>query len=126
MAHIHNLPINIRSKDKIINSLLYKYKQYDLLIEPDIKDIYSEIDIVLKKIAVKVVPDYLSNDQENINHKNANSSPVRQRYLSKDVLLWRTLDAQEIFEPDLYTENEVNKVRVEQKELAELSPAAQL
>jgi hypothetical protein len=74
-----------------------------LLIEPDIKDIYSEIDIVLKKIAVKVVPDYLSNEQENINTSNTHSSPVRERYLSKDVLLWRNLDAEEIFEPELYT-----------------------
>ena len=77
MALLHNLPIHIRSKDKIINSLLYKYKEYDLLIEPDIKDIYSEIDIVLKKIAVKVVPDYLSNEQENINTSNTHHSPVR-------------------------------------------------
>ena len=55
----HDLPLNIRSKDKLINSLLYKYKEYDLLVEPDLSDIYGEIDIALKKITVKVVPNFL-------------------------------------------------------------------
>ena len=62
---MHNLPINIRSKDKYINELLYKYKEYDLLVEPNLEDIYSEIDMVLKKVAVKVVPDYVKNQVEN-------------------------------------------------------------
>ena len=62
---MHNLPINIRSKDKYINELLYKYKEYDLLVEPNLEDIYSEIDMVLKKVAVKVVPNYVKNQEEN-------------------------------------------------------------
>lgn len=55
----------MREKDKIINTLLYKYKEYDLLIEPDLSDIYNEIDIALKKVIVKVVPNYLENQNNN-------------------------------------------------------------
>jgi hypothetical protein len=61
LVKLHKLPIHIRSKDRIINSLLYRYKEYDLLVEPNLDDIYQEVDIALKKIAVKVVPDYLDN-----------------------------------------------------------------
>ena len=43
--------------------MLYKYKEEDLLIEPDLEDIYKDIDIVMKKIAVKVVPNYLENER---------------------------------------------------------------
>lgn len=63
MINLHNLPLNIRSKDKVINQLLYKYKEYDLLVEPDLKEIYSEIDMALKKMVVKVVPNYLENEK---------------------------------------------------------------
>lgn len=62
---IQDLPIKMREKDKIINTLLYKYKEYDLLIEPDLSDIYNEIDIALKKVIVKVVPNYLENQNNN-------------------------------------------------------------
>ena len=62
---MHGLPLNIRSKDKIINSFLYKYREEELLEEPNLEDIYSEIDMVLKKVAVKVVPDYLDNQHLN-------------------------------------------------------------
>ena len=72
MMNLHNLPLNIRAKDKIINSLLYKYKEYDLLVEPDLKEIYHEIDMTLKKIAVKVVPNYLENETENNNSITGN------------------------------------------------------
>lgn len=120
------MPLNIRSKDKIINSLLHKYKELDLLVEPDLEDIYGEIDMVMKKVAVKVVPNYLDNQDQNKIAVNNNSSEVKERIISKDLLLWRTLDAEEIFEPDLYNEDEVNKVKIEQKELAELSPSSVL
>lgn len=53
--------MHIRRNDKIINELIYKYKQFDLLVEPDLEDIYKEIDIALKRINVKLVPDYLKN-----------------------------------------------------------------
>lgn len=59
---IQDLPLKIRENDKIINNLLYKYKEYDLLVEPDLSDIYNEIDIALKKVIVKVVPNYLENE----------------------------------------------------------------
>lgn len=58
---LYDLPVHIRKNDKIINQLLYKYKEYDLIIEPDMRDIYNEVDIALKKIAVKVVPNTLEN-----------------------------------------------------------------
>lgn len=61
----YDLPMNIRNKDQIINSLLHKYKEYDLMIEPDLEDIYKEIDIALKKVAVKVVPNIVENQGEN-------------------------------------------------------------
>lgn len=61
MVNLQDIPVHIRQKDKIINQMLYKYKEEDLLIEPDLEDIYRDIDIVLKKIAVKVVPNYLDN-----------------------------------------------------------------
>ena len=61
MINLQDIPVNIRQKDKIINEMLYKYKEEDLLIEPDLEDIYKDIDIVLKKIAVKVVPNYIDN-----------------------------------------------------------------
>ncbi len=32
----YDLPLNIRSKDKIINSILHKYKEYDLMVEPNL------------------------------------------------------------------------------------------
>ena len=63
MISLHNLPLNSRYNDKLINSMLYKYKEEDLLIEPDLEDIYKDIDIVMKKIAVKVVPNYLENER---------------------------------------------------------------
>jgi small subunit ribosomal protein S9 len=123
---MHNLPISIRAKDKIINSLLYRYKEEDLLVQPDLQDIYAEIDMVLKKIAVKVVPDYLDNEQQNRQGITSEGSEVKERILTKDVLLWKNLDAEEVFEPELYNDDEVNKVKIEQKELAELSPSATL
>ena len=61
MVNLQDIPVNIRQKDKLINEMLYKYKEEDLLIEPDLEDIYRDIDIVLKKIAVKVVPNYIDN-----------------------------------------------------------------
>jgi hypothetical protein len=35
------------------------------MAEPDLQDIYKEIDIALKKIAVKVVPNLVENQLEN-------------------------------------------------------------
>ena len=61
MVNLQDIPVSIRQKDKLINEMLYKYKEEDLLIEPDLEDIYRDIDIVLKKIAVKVVPNYIDN-----------------------------------------------------------------
>jgi hypothetical protein len=123
MMNLHNLPLNIRAKDKIINSLLYKYKEYDLLVEPDLKEIYHEIDMTLKKIAVKVVPNYLENETEN-NNSITGSSEVKERVVTKDALLWRQLDVEEVFDPEYYNEDDVNKVKIEQKEIAELSPSS--
>jgi len=99
------LPIKIREKDRIINTLLYKYKEYDLLIEPDLTDIYNEIDIALKKVIVKVVPNYLENEQDNEKGLSSGaSSDVKERIISKDVLLWQKLNVEEIFEPEYYDE----------------------
>jgi hypothetical protein len=61
VINTYDLPLNIRNKDKIINSILHKYKEYDLLIEPDLEDIYAEIDIALKKVSVSVVPNLVQN-----------------------------------------------------------------
>jgi hypothetical protein len=41
VINTYDLPLNIRNKDKIINSILHKYKEYDLLVEPDLEDIYA-------------------------------------------------------------------------------------
>lgn len=94
MMNLHNLPLNIRSNDKIINSLLYKYKEYDLLVEPDMKDIYNEIDITLKKVAVKVVPNYIANQTENNNGTASGASEIKERIITKDALLWKQLDVE--------------------------------
>ena len=61
IVDLYDLPMHIRKNDKTINSLLYKYKEYDMLQEPDIEDIYKEVDICLKKITVKVVPNKIEN-----------------------------------------------------------------
>jgi hypothetical protein len=99
------LPIKIKEKDRIINTLLYKYKEYDLLIEPDLTDIYNEIDIALKKVIVKVVPNYLENEHDNEKGLSSGaSSDVKERIISKDVLLWQKLNVEEIFEPEYYDE----------------------
>ena len=41
MFDLHKLPVHIRKGDQIINAMLHKYKEYDLMIEPDLTDIYS-------------------------------------------------------------------------------------
>lgn len=41
IVKLHDLPVNIRAKDRIINALLHKYKEHDLLVEPDLEDIYG-------------------------------------------------------------------------------------
>ena len=115
LAKLYQLPINMRAKDQIINSLLYKYKEEDLMVEPDLEDIYSEIDIALKKISVKVVPNYIQNQEENKVGNIDSASQVKERRITKDVLLWRRLDVEEIFEPEYYNEEDVNKVKIEEK-----------
>jgi hypothetical protein len=35
------------------------------MIEPDLEDIYKEIDIALKKISIKVVPNFVENQAGN-------------------------------------------------------------
>ena len=126
MVNLQDIPVNIRQKDKLINEMLYKYKEEDLLIEPDLEDIYRDIDIVLKKIAVKVVPNYIDNQLQNKQGIVKDGSEVKERIISKDLLLWRTLDAEEIFQPDNYVEEKVNKEVVEEKSLAEVSPSSVL
>jgi hypothetical protein len=102
----YDLPLNIRHKDKAINSLLYKYKEQDLMVEPDLEDIYREIDIALKKISVNVVPNFVENQIENerseAGYSVSQNSPVKERIISKEVLIWSKLDVEEIFDPDHY------------------------
>lgn len=108
MIASYDLPMNIRNKDQIINSLLHKYKEYDLMVEPDLEDIYKEIDIALKKVAVKVVPNIVENQTENKLNKDddlpESSSVVKERVVSKEVLIWSKLDVEEIFDPEYFEE----------------------
>ena len=48
----------------------------------------------MKKIAVKVVPSYLDSERENKEGIQTDGSEVRERTISKDLLLWRNLDAE--------------------------------
>ena len=48
--------------------------------------------MVFKKIGVKVVPDYLENEADNKKGKKGTVSDVKERILTKDILLWRKLD----------------------------------
>lgn len=79
------------------------------MIEPDLEDIYQEIDIALKKVAVKVVPNIVENQAENRLNKDGDSaeaspSAVKERIVSKEVLIWSKLDVEEIFDPDYFEE----------------------
>lgn len=67
------------------------------MIEPDLEDIYKEIDIALKKVAVKVVPNIVENQAENrLNGDTAEASPsaVKERIVSKEVMIWSKLDVE--------------------------------
>lgn len=37
---MQELPLNIRNRDKIMNEIAHKYKENDLIQEPDIDEIY--------------------------------------------------------------------------------------
>lgn len=125
-SFIHDLPVHIRSKDKVINSLIHRYKEYELLVEPDLEDIYSEVDIALKKIVVKVVPNLISNQKENAHGSAPTLSQVKERLISKELLLWEKLDVEEIFDPDNYEQEQVDRIKLNENEIAELSPSAVL
>lgn len=63
------------------------------------KDIYNQIDITLKKIAVKVVPNFIENETENKNGTASGNSEYKERTITKDALLWKQLDVEEVFDP---------------------------
>ena len=50
------LPIKIRQRERIMNELAHRYKETELLQEPDLDDIYKEIDVYLDKVHVKIAP----------------------------------------------------------------------
>lgn len=64
-----------------------------MLGEPDLSDIYGEIDIALKKVIVKVVPNYLGNGDDGQKGPGS-SSEVKERIISKEVLLWQRLNVE--------------------------------
>lgn len=97
--------MHIRHKDKMINSILYKYKEYELLVEPNLEDIYAEIDIALKKISVSVVPNLVQNQLDNTRHTPTTSAQLKERVVSKEVLIWSKLDVEEVFDPEHYMED---------------------
>lgn len=53
--------------------------------------------MALKKISVKVVPNFIENEKENRQSGSPSGSEVKERILTKDLLLWRKLDVEEIF-----------------------------
>jgi hypothetical protein len=53
---MQELPLNIRNRDKIMNEIAHKYKENDLIQEPDIDEIYREIDVMIDKVYVKLTP----------------------------------------------------------------------
>lgn len=58
-------------------------------------------------MAVKVVPNIVENQAENrLNGDSAEASPsaVKERIVSKEVLIWSKLDVEEIFDPEYFEE----------------------
>ena len=51
-----NLPIKLRENEKIMNELATRYRETELLQEPDLNEIYREVDVVLDKIYVNLHP----------------------------------------------------------------------
>lgn len=104
---MNELPKHIRNKDKIINGLIYKYKELDLLEEPDLEDIYAEIDIALSKVGVRITPDLLRNqkehNQQEHNKSNQHDALDKERIYNHHSLVWEQLDLDEIFDADSYS-----------------------
>jgi hypothetical protein len=77
---------------------------------------------------VKVIPNLVENQIENSMDQDGEipetGSAVRERIISKEVLIWSKLDVEEIFDPDYYEEEEISSMKLNESELIELSPSA--
>ena len=54
----------------------------------------------------------------------ASASAVKERIVSKEVLIWSKLDVEEIFDAEYFEEEAVDSVKLSESELVELSPSA--
>ena len=59
-----DLPVELNKRQNIMNSLAHKYKEEDLLVEPNLNDIYNEIDLAMDKISIRFSADRLNSSSK--------------------------------------------------------------
>ncbi len=67
------------------------------MIEPDLKDIYEEIDMVLDKVKIRIMKQRdgdVGEDQQ---------AKVEDWQMNRQDLLWDTLDVEKVFASDYYS-----------------------
>ncbi len=90
------------------------------MIEPDLKDIYNEIDLTLSKVNVRL------NSEISAKHSStdADTEPIVETAISNDSLIWDRLDVEKVFASDYYAEDNMKKEEVWERELLHVSPSA--
>lgn len=110
--NLNDLPKNIRNKDSIINDLAHQYKEADLLQEPNLEDIYNEIDIAINKIGIKVIPDRLHNVDISKESTGLEKGVVREKIYDRRNLLWDRMNLEEVFDFGFYSQENLNAAKI--------------
>ncbi len=67
------------------------------MIEPDLKDIYEEIDMVLDKVKIRIMK------QRDTDVGEDQQAKVEDWQMNRQDLLWDTLDVEKVFASDYYS-----------------------
>lgn len=116
------LPIQLRDKERIINELCHKYKEEDMMILPDLKDIYNEIDLALDKVQVRL--DSELNAQRKAGEQEPEEYTLEEKSISDDSLVWSQLDVEKVFASDYYSKENMDKEDISERQLLYVSPSA--
>ena len=108
---ISDIPLAIRDKERIINELAQKYKEDEFLIEPDLKDIYNEIDMTLNKVNVRLNSELAA---KNVG-QGQEEDVIDEKSISSDSLVWDRLDVEKVFASDYYSESNIKKEYISER-----------
>lgn len=97
-----------------MNELANRYKEEELLQEPDINDIYREIDIFLDKVHVKIHAGRRESG-------DVRSEEVFDESLSSENYLWQSLDVEEVVCATMYNPDSIKEISLSDELIASVS-----